>query len=817
MSSLRWTIGAILSTAVLSPLAATAADSTSPPSNSDALAEMVITAQFVKQNLQITPVAITAVTAAMLDSRGQENILEVAGQTPNVTLTTGGAYGGPSLVAFIRGVGQTDFDPALEPGVGLYVDDTYYSTLTGSVLDLLDLDRVEVLRGPQGTLSGKNSIGGSIKMYSKKPSAENDGYVAVEYGSYNAVTVRGATNFTLIPDQLYARISGVSRSRDGYITRLDYACEHPGTALSLALEPQLQSPSCKIGTEGGIKYTAGRLALRWLPAENLELNFAASVDNDVSEAPANVLLGGGPTIAPIIVNGQVWPNLVTVTLPNGQTFQPLPATFQPCVFITSGAGSCDTAKLNNPYANYATYTDPRTGLSITPNQTVKSHDLSLNVDWKLTDALDLQSITAYRNYVSGFGDDQSAAPFPVADLYQTLTHHQTSQEFRLNGKVDKLVDYTLGAFYFDQYTAHDGRIELGYVGFDFVHGPDPVNAKNWALFGHTIVHATDKLDLSLGLRYSDDKKDYQYARHNPDGSLIQPCIGPPGTPGNPPNCVISSLNGTTSSFHGARTDYRAAVTYKWTDSFMTYAQYSTGYKGGGVNPRPFYNVQAVPFQPETLEAFEVGAKSQMLDNRLRLNVALFKNKYKDIQLTLQDCSAIFGPQFGVPCLLPANSGDADVTGGEVELAFNPVRGLQLDASYSHLDFSMTRVNAITGVTLSDVTPYTPKNKWSAGIQYQFDFGSAGSITPRVDAAYQSSVFTDPINSVLGEIDSYTLVNARITWLSAQKDWQVALEGQNLGDKMFYTSKLDTTNSGGGIAYGTPGLPRTVMLSVKRSF
>jgi iron complex outermembrane recepter protein len=131
----------------------------SSANTSEALQEVTVTAQFVRQNLQDTPVAITAITSAKLEERGNQTIEDIARQAPNVTLTTGGAYGGPSLVAFIRGVGQTDFDPALEPGVGLYVDDVYYSTLTGSILDLLDLDRVEVLRGPQGTLAGKNRSG----------------------------------------------------------------------------------------------------------------------------------------------------------------------------------------------------------------------------------------------------------------------------------------------------------------------------------------------------------------------------------------------------------------------------------------------------------------------------------------------------------------------------------------------------------------------------------------------------------------------------------------------------------------------------------
>src|SRR6478736_988506 len=140
--------------------------------------EIVVTAQFREQNLQDTPLAITAVNSAMLEARSQTNIAEVANQAPSVTLKPQGAAYGPALGANIRGVGQFDFNPALEPGVGFYVDDVYYATLTGSILDLLDLDRVEVLRGPQGTLSGRNSIGGAVKLYSKKPEGDNSGYVS---------------------------------------------------------------------------------------------------------------------------------------------------------------------------------------------------------------------------------------------------------------------------------------------------------------------------------------------------------------------------------------------------------------------------------------------------------------------------------------------------------------------------------------------------------------------------------------------------------------------------------------------------------------
>jgi iron complex outermembrane receptor protein len=502
-----------------------------------------------------------------------------------------------------------------------------------------------------------------------------------------------------------------------------------------------------------------------------------------------------------------------------------------CNFIAYGPGTCDPKSPNNPYVNYSTYVDQRTGLAIAPNQTVNSRGESLNIDWKLGKDLDLQSISAYRSYDAGFGINSDGTPFPLQRLYQSLSHKQTSEELRLNGKAGNFLDYTVGGFYFDQTSTETGRIDLGYVGFDFLHGPDPVDATTWALFAHGIFHLVDKLDLSLGVRYTDEKKTYTYARHNPDGSLIQSCVGGLGDPANPPNCLISSLNGISNTFRGTRTDYRAALSYKFTNDVMGYVQYSTGYKGGGVNPRPFFNVQAITFQPETSAAGELGIKSQFLNNSLRLNAAVFYNKYKAVQLTLNDCTALFGGPApgvvgppGVPCLASTNAGDANVKGGELELNWRPVEPLQVDASVGYVDFAFSSIypafvaaGPASGVDLTKKPPYTPKLKWNVGLQYDIGLAGHGTLTPRVDATYQDTVYGDIANTPLETIDSYTLVNARVMWRSENKEWQASLACNNLTDKLYYTTKTDQVPAGAGSAYGAPAMPRTFMVSVKRTF
>src|SRR3954453_11681714 len=224
-----------------------AADQANQPGGPD----IVVTAQFREQRLQDTPLAITAIPAALLEQRSQHSLVEVANQSPNVILRQQGASFGPSIGASIRGIGQFDFSPAYEPGVGIYIDDVYYSSLTGANFDLLDLERVEILRGPQGTLQGRNSVGGAIRLITRRPDADGGGFVEASYGSRNLISVRGGATFT-IADGLYARISGSARQQTGYVDHIDYGCSHPGSGVV----SQRGAGDCLIDHFGGVGYTA---------------------------------------------------------------------------------------------------------------------------------------------------------------------------------------------------------------------------------------------------------------------------------------------------------------------------------------------------------------------------------------------------------------------------------------------------------------------------------------------------------------------------------------------------------------------------------
>ncbi|MBD3730090.1 MAG: TonB-dependent receptor [Sphingomonadales bacterium] len=818
---------------------------------------IVVTAQFREQNLQDTPLAITAVNSELLEQRSQSSVEQVAAQAPNVTLTPQGQQNGNGLIAFIRGVGQTDFNFALEPGVGIYVDDVYIPTLTGSLLDLMDLDRIEVLRGPQGTLAGRNSIGGAIKLFSTKPTGDGRGSLQVTYGSYNRIDVRGFADFA-ISDTLFARIAGSTKNRDGYVKRLDYELTHPGSGVPT----QAIGPDPVLGTLGGQSYAAGKISLRWVPSDSVEVNVSGDYSRDRSEAGASVLLYYNN--ASVTPDGIPW---LASTIDGS-------AIAGNCAFVPNGRNSCDTLTgYDRRFVTYSTFADlreptsqaPYKPLIFQPHQYLDNYGVMGTIDIDLSDTLKLTSINAWREYKSDWSQDVDNSPIANQQLQQVLKNHQWSTELRLNGTAfDDLLDFTVGGIYFKRGGTLTARVDLNYAGIDFIHGPDPTPASSKAIFANFTIRPTDALNINLGLRNTWDRKSYTFFRRNPDLTvpgplpcaffLGAPTAGPTAV-GNDPNCLLVGLNNVSPpTFKDSNFDWRIAMDYRFSRALMVYAQVSTGYRSGGFNPRPFFGPtdplgrnQVKEFKPEKLTAYEVGFKSDFAGGAVRLNASAFYNDYKDIILTLSACPTS-------PCLQPNNVGAAHVKGFELETMLNPFENLTFDGSLSYLDFKYTSITGLTAVTLDMVTPYTPKWKWSFGVQYDIPDVAGGKLSARFDGSYQSSVFTEAVNydSVVvttaftppnpvtttpavpgvvalggggplatvvasNKIDSYFLGNARLTW--KQDDdapWSVSLEVQNVFDKYYFTSLYEQFASPGTIS-GAPGLPRTWAVTLKKEF
>jgi iron complex outermembrane receptor protein len=287
---------------------------------------------------------------------------------------------------------------------------------------------------------------------------------------------------------------------------------------------------------------------------------------------------------------------------------------------------------------------------------------------------------------------------------------------------------------------------------------------------------------------------------------------------------VAPLNGYTGPYAASRVDYRGDFAYHLTDQLLGYAQVSTGFKGGGVDPRPFYVAQAISFKPETLTNYELGLKSSWLDNRLRVNVDGYFSKYDDIQLTLLNCSGIpsiaaasaqAGFNFGSPCALPYNAGNAHEYGLELESQLR-LGGFRADVSASYLHFEYTDFffsPATVGVTSGMVTPFTPKMSGNAGVQYTLELPS-GSITARADGTARSEIWTNAVNGPLNRLGGYTLYNAHLMWDSPKGDWQIALHALNVTDKLYYLNVFDLSGAGGGSTTGSPAAPRELDIEVK---
>lgn len=780
--------------------------------------EIVVTAELRETDVQDSPLAITATSGEMLEARNQTNLFQVSAQAPNVTLTPAGVGNGPAMLAYIRGVGQTDFNYAVEPGVGIYVDDVYFPTLTGTLMELMDLSRVEILRGPQGTLAGRNSIGGFIKLYSQEPGRDTGGRLSVTTGSYNRLDFSGAADIELA-DNLFGRISGISKTEDGYVDRLDYACVSGDQNFPTFIQGG-DLNGCKLGTEGGRSLTAVRGALLWEAADNVSVNFTYDQTNEESEPSPGVLLQVNEEAN--LTNGY---GAGTFILGEDGTTQ----YFYDNSFVTHGE-HCQAGCINDPYATFSTYLDPQVDENyntspyspggISPIQTLDQKGFALTVDWEISAALTLKSITAWREYEAVWAQDADASPINSQQLIQRLDHKQKSQEFRLNGVAfNDALDYTVGVFLFDQDGTLDANVNLAYASLNFIHGPDTTPSESQAAYANGSFHLTDRLNLSLGVRYSEDEKDYTYFRRNPDGTIPEACTLPPPLPpaatGNPPNCALFPLYDVSDHFEDSRTDWRVALDYQLTDDMMAYGQVSTGYKAGGLNPRPFFTDQLGDVAPEEITAYEIGFKSVLWDRRLRLNGAYFFNDYTDIQLVQNQCEVPFPPFFGAPCLKPSNAGDAEVQGFELEAELALDNWL-IDASLSTLDFEYTRVADSVGTTIDMITPFTPELNWSLGLQYTFEMGGNGSLAARLDATYQDDIYTNPVNAETNLIEAYTLMNGRLTWRSQSEDWEAHFEVNNLTDEEYLLTIFDQFFSSGTVT-GTIAKPRTYAFGIKRNF
>ena len=440
-----------------------------------------MTARYVREASQTVPISISALSGSEIANRGYTSLVDAAAALPNVMLTPMGQASGNAIGAQIRGVGQTDVALTLQPGVGVYIDDVYQGTLLGTEYGLLDIGSVDVLRGPQGTLAGRNSEGGAIQIYSVQPKGENTGYAELGYGNLNHQLLRGAYDFSLLPNRVFLRVTAGVDKHDGYTTRYDYGCSHPGSIVP----SQTVDPSCVLGHEGGDNSRMARAILKAIVSDSLEVTLVGHAFEDNAEpAPGKTLalvqgLSGGPTFAGLLALNHPGLNY-------GNSF------------LTS-----------NPYSNYETFGDPvpgdpYSGRNYPAENNTNVWGGSATVDWSLPQNLHLKSISAFQDFTEVF-TVASVAPFGSVN-YEAYNHHQFTEELRLTGTAlaDSL-DWTLGGYLFTGFSRIHGENLLTGLGNDF-YQDEPATDANRSGFAHLNSRPIEALGFELGGRYRQDSE-----------------------------------------------------------------------------------------------------------------------------------------------------------------------------------------------------------------------------------------------------------------------------------------------------------------------
>jgi iron complex outermembrane receptor protein len=768
--------------------------------------EIVVSARFREESLQETPLAISAYSGANLEAKNLTDVTQLDTFSPNTVIQPLGAGWGSTAAAFIRGIGLGDNSLSFEPGVPIYIDDVYHGRPQGAIMDLLDLERVEVLRGPQGTLFGKNAIGGTVRLVSRKPRGDNTGSAEVTFGSFNRLDVRGAYDIAIVPDKLFARFSGSSKQADGYFDILDYECVNgPGSlggggtgilpgathttfGIPLPLPPtapiDLHSQlgpqdsrtedGCVVDHLGNENVASGRAAFRWITGDKTEVNLIADITEMDQEGPSDKYTFLDPNFN---FNKQYSDN---VTVP----IFGLPYDTR---FLT-----------NDPYTSYHRFgPDPLFNRDVENVNELEHWGVSMTVDWDITGSVHFKSISAYREFDNTFGRDSDGTPLPVDTTWDTSKHDQTTQELQITGiAANGKLDWATGFFYYDAKDSNQGWNFLYPFILSTNNHKDTQTTESAAVFFHTTYSFNDVLSLEAGVRFTDDQKDVNVYRQDfRTGVVIIP--------------------NTKVSVDAQETSPKLGLKWQLRDDLMTYVQWSTGFRGGGFGPRPANPLQVAAFDVEENETLEGGVKTSLNDGRLRLNGAVFLSEATNQQQGTQEFDAS-----GAIWFRTVNTGKSEYNGLELEVLSNPVDALELEASVGYLDYDRVDPGR-SGLcrTLPDGSrcpaPRTPEWTAALGATYEWTLGNGGSLSLRGDATYTSKMFfsTDPIH---GFQPALTLLDARVTWASQDRGWSIVGFGTNLTDEVYFNGMLSLVTVLGR-EQGNVAPPRQWGLAFKRSF
>ena len=748
------------------------------------LEEIIVTARKREESLQETPISITTFNSEALEARGISDLSEIGGFTSNLVFDFTSAINPTSSAAsiYIRGVGQPDWSLPTDPGVGLYLDGVYIARATGAVLDLAEIESVEVLKGPQGTLFGRNNIGGAISIRAKKPSFEEfEGKIAASYGKFSRH--EGKAFFNVPVSDTFAFNAAVSSKRaDGFVKNMD-----PG------------SPD--IGDEDSL---SGRLALRFMPHDQLDINITADVTKERETNTANIHpINSENAFLPLVYNG-------AIPIPGLSRFNFTPSTL--CADQSNPARLSDpscfnsqyTVSKNDPYrtsARFVSYVPEMNTLGSEPIRPAAEIDLfgvSAHVEWAISDDLDLVSITAYREQEGFWARDEDGSPIEIVSTLNDIEQDQFTQEFQLQGRAfDERLNYIFGMFYFQEEGCH---LDLVYLYGETLTSGGCIDNGSKAIFAQSSYDFTDQWSLTVGVRHTEDEKGFSPDSVVQRSELVGLPIGSPLLPVGEVRQDVSEVNVNIN------------LSYLWSDSMMTYASYGDGFKGATFTQRIFPNFDFVPTAaPEYVKTYEVGFKSELAESTVRLNGALFFTDYTDIQVTvLEDGNA---------GNTTANAAEGEIWGGELELTASPTDKLLLESTIGYLNAEYTRVDGIAAVNgLTTDTQFVNTPEWSitSAVSYLSLLDGGWSLTSRVDYSFSSEVYNDAQNSEVIRQGSTGLWSAGFRLNNEQKGWLFSLTGKNLSNELVIISGFSDPGFTGQTE-ATVLAPRTWLLTAQKSF
>jgi iron complex outermembrane receptor protein len=782
---LTTTTALVAITALPAPAAAQAQTSSA---TAFAVEEIMVTARKREESLQDAPIAITAFSSAGIEARGITNISEIESFTPNLTFRNTAAIAATSSAAsiYIRGIGQQDWALATDPGVGMYVDGVYVARSIGAVLDMLEVERVEVLKGPQGTLFGRNTIGGAISITTKKPDFdEMYGSGEIVVGRFNRTDFRATFNLP-VSDTLAFNFAGSRKKRDGYVKNLV-----PGG-------PDL----------GDEDSWAGRASMRWMASDNFEVYLAVDGSRERTNPAGNVLIGVDENaIFPLIANGL---ELDPDNPVNRYGQNPSPVCLDQSDPSRLSDPTCFNAQwIVGPYRTYSTHTSANPfvgtlipgGFTVSPDTGINSFGVSLDLKWDINENVSIRSITAYRE-VSGFWSrDSDHTPLTVLQTANYYEQDQFSQELQVQGTaLDGSLKWLIGGYYFEEQGQHWDVIELAGSVFD---SGGLVDNDNKAIFGQFTYDVTDNFHVTLGGRYTDEKK-----RFNPKSRVAQDNgLGIPAGVLVLPDAWASL---STEEF----TPYVNAA-FDITEDAMVYASFSRGFKSGTFTQRVFPPRPDIPSaDPEKVDAYEIGFKTNWYDRRIRLNGAAFWTDYKDMQVNVSE-AVPGGTEIGI---ITRNAAKARIKGFELELLALPVDNLVIEGGIGYLDAKYTQLDpgAVTaGLTLNSLLVNTPEWSVTGAMAYTIEIEGGWELTPRVDYSYTSKIANNSANTPELVQGNVHLINLALRLTDPDDVWAITAMVKNLTDKAYIVA--GNYDPGSGIIEGVYSRPREWSFGVKRKF